>query len=232
MLESLTNLYSFVFYGLVMCLAVAEMIVPSRRSSMPVSRRWVTNIGLFLIDIGVQRIGAPISVIIVAETVTRSGDGAFQFIGGPSWTAVLVGVLLLDLWKYAEHRLVHGIPMLWRVHMVHHCDVEVDFTTTARHHPLEIIFGIGSTIAAIYLFGIPPLAVGSFLLIASVSVLFSHANIRLGDGVNRWLRWLLVTPAVHVVHHSAARHETDSNFGTVLTVWDRIFGTYRASTPA
>ncbi len=122
--------------------------------------------------------------------------------------------------------------MLWRLHLVHHSDVDADFTTTERHHPLEIIVGITSTIIVIYLLGIPPMSVVLYLLFATAIAFFSHANIRLSDHVDRWLRLIVVTPAVHMVHHSAASHETNSNFGSLLTVWDRTFGTYRTSTPA
>lgn len=228
--ESLIVYNSIAFFGTVMGLAVAELIIPARRPTAPVSRRWITNFGLFFVDVVVQRIGAPVSAVIVAEAVMRSGNGALQHLGGPSWVAVLLGVLLLDLWKYAEHRLVHWSPILWRMHLVHHCDVDVDFTTTERHHPLEVIFGGSSTIAAIFLLGIPPLAVALYLMIATISVLFSHANIRVNDDVNRWLSRVLVTPSFHTIHHSAERRETDSNYGTILTVWDRIFGTFRTST--
>jgi sterol desaturase/sphingolipid hydroxylase (fatty acid hydroxylase superfamily) len=224
-------LYPFAFYGTAMCLAVVELAVP-RRQSAPVSRRWVTNIGLFVFSLFVQRICAPLSVIFVAEAAIRSGNGIFQLMGGPGWVIVLLGVLLLDFWKYVEHRLSHRISILWRLHLVHHSDVDADFTTTERHHPLEIIVGLVGTIAVIYLFGIPPLAVVIYLLFATVIAFFSHANIRLSNRVDRWLRCLVVTPGVHVVHHSAASEETDSNFGLLLTVWDRIFGTYRTSTPA
>lgn len=232
MFESLIILHPFIFYGTVMCLAVAELKVPSRCQSEPVSRRWITNIGLFVLGFVVQRICAPVSVIIVAEAAVRSGNGVFQFIGWPGWATVLLGVLLLDLWKYVEHRLLHGISMLWQLHMVHHSDVEADFTTAERHHPLEIIVGVAGTIAVVYLLGIPPFAVVIYLLLATPIALISHANIRLSGGVDRWLRCISVTPAVHMVHHSAAKQETDSNFGMLLTVWDRIFGTYRTSTPA
>ncbi len=230
MTESLLLLYPIAFYGMVMVLAVAELVVPGRRQSEPVSRRWVTNIGLFVVGHVVQRIFVPVSVIVVAEAAIRSGHGVFQFTGGPGWIIVAMGVLVLDLWKYVEHRLTHRISLLWRLHMVHHSDVNADFTTTERHHPLESVASVVATITLIYLLGIPPLAVAIYLLFATAISLFSHANIRLSDRVDRGLRWLIVTPAVHAVHHSAARHETDSNFGTVLTVWDRIFGTLRSST--
>ena len=232
MSETLMILYPFAFYGTAMCLAVAELVVPGRQQSAPVSRRWVANIGLFVFSVFVQRICAPVSVVFVAEAAIRSGNGIFQLIGGPGWAVVLSGVLLLDLWKYVEHRLSHRISMLWRLHLVHHSDVDADFTTTERHHPLEIVVGLVSTVAVIYLFGIPPLAVVIYLLFATAIALFSHANIRLSGRVDRWLRCIVVTPAVHEVHHSAASEETNSNFGSLLTVWDRTFGTYRTSTPA
>ncbi|MBT5047708.1 MAG: sterol desaturase family protein [Rhodospirillaceae bacterium] len=232
MLENLTGLYPLALYGTAMCLAVAELIVPGRQQTQPLSRRWTANLGLFVLNLFVQRLCVPLSVVVVAEVAVNSGYGLLQLTGGPAIVTLLMGILLLDLWKYAEHRVMHGLSLLWRLHMVHHSDIEADFTTTERHHPLEAIIGAVSTLVFVFLIGIPPLAVVIYLLLATVVALFAHANISHSERGERWLRWIIVTPGVHSVHHSAARHETDSNFGMLLTIWDRVFGTYRNSTPA
>lgn len=232
MLETLTTFYPFALYGTAMCLAVAELLVPCRRQAAPVSRRWVTNIGLFVLGLAIQRVLIPGSVIVVAAAAVQTGNGLFQLLGGPGWAVLPAALLLLDLWKYAEHRLYHWISLLWRIHMVHHSDVDADFTTTERHHPLEVLVGFAGTVSVIYLFGIPPVAVAVYILLATAVALFAHANIRVPERVDRWLRLVIVTPAVHAVHHSAARRETDSNFGMLLTVWDRAFGSWHAPTAA
>lgn len=230
--ETLSYLFPYTFYGTIICVAVLEVLIPNRRNAGPVGRRWTTNIGLFLTAFAIRRLLVPVSLIAVAALVAQSGYGVLQYLGGPIWLTVPLGVLVIDLWKYFEHRLLHGVPVLWRLHLVHHSDVEVDFTTAERHHPLEVVMSIGSSLAVIGLFGIPPLAVMIHILIISACALVSHANIRVDRRLDFWLRLVLVTPGFHVVHHSTVGAETDSNFGGLLTWWDRIFGTCRSSSPA
>jgi sterol desaturase/sphingolipid hydroxylase (fatty acid hydroxylase superfamily) len=232
MTEWLEELFPYAFFGTVMVMAVAELLAPRRQPTASLNRRWVTNLGLFVVGLGVQRFVLPVSAVVAAETAERSGLGLFNLAGWTGPASLVVGILALDLWKYLEHRLVHAVPVLWRLHLTHHSDVDADFTTTERHHPLEVVFGVISAMAAIFLLGISPLAVIIYLLLASAVTFFSHANIRIPEKIEAGLRFAIVTPGFHNVHHSAARAETDSNYGVLLTVWDRIFASRRRSTQA
>jgi len=165
----------------------------------------------------------PISAVEVAQ---RAGSGAFALLPLDSGTGIVLGVLALDLWKYCEHRVLHRFLPLWRFHLVHHSDTDVDFTTTERHHPIEVAFSSAVFFAAIYVLAVPPLAVVTFVLFGTIVTFASHANLCLPARIDRMLRWVIVTPSVHVIHHSALRDETNSNYGTIFTVWDRLFGTY------
>jgi sterol desaturase/sphingolipid hydroxylase (fatty acid hydroxylase superfamily) len=228
MIEKLAELSPLVFYGGAIFFALAELVAPRRPAAAPCGRRWVTNIGLFLFGMLVQRVCVPLSMLAIAEVGQRSGLGLFNAAGATTgWAAAVVGVAALDLWKYGEHRLSHSVPLLWRLHMTHHSDVDTDFTTTERQHPLDVLLASASFVFAIFLLGISPLAVAIYLLLTSADSLFSHANIRLPRALERLLSVVVVTPGVHHVHHSSARRETDSNYGSLLTVWDRLFDTYR-----
>lgn len=230
MQDLVSTLYPYVFYGTVLVLLLAEAVRPLRPAGASVDRRWPTNIGLFVISLAVQRVIAPASALLAAEAAGR-GAGSTLLGALPVWLSIIAGVIALDLWKYGEHRLSHRIAILWRLHAVHHSDTETDFTTTERHHPLETVFGTLGLSTVVYLLGVPPVAVVLYVLLATPVVLFSHANVRLDPRYENRLRLLLVTPVFHAVHHSAERRETDSNYGVLLTLWDRLFGTYRVPTP-
>ncbi len=232
MIETIVWFHPLVFFGAVILLAVAELFVPLRAQTTPLSRRWIANIGLYGFGLGIQRLFLPVSAFVVSDAAIKAGPSTLEIIAGSTALSVVLGILLLDCWKYVEHRLFHHVPILWRLHLVHHSDLDTDFTTTERHHPLEAILGIGGLLGIVYLLTIPPLAIAIYFLIAPGVSLFSHANVRVPVALDRWLRWVIVTPSVHIIHHSAAQPETDSNFGTLLTVWDRIFGTYRTSSTA
>lgn len=232
MLQHITSLWASVFYGAVIVFALAELVIPWREQKQSLNRRWSTNIGLYLLNILIQRVAAPLSAVAAAQIALATDVGVLQWLDLPQGAVVVAGVLLLDLWKYVEHRLMHGVPMLWRLHMVHHSDTEVDFTTAERHHPLEVLLGIAGLAAVTYAFGIPALAVVLYALLAAAVAVFSHANVRVRDSLDRILRSVIVTPSVHGVHHSAERVETDSNFGLMMTVWDRALGTYQADSAA
>ncbi|MBK1696320.1 sterol desaturase family protein [Rhodovibrio salinarum] len=231
MYEALTSAWASVFYAAVILFALAELLVPAREASRALDRRWSTNIALYLLNMLLHRFLGPLAAIAIGYGALAGEVGLSVWLNAPAWLAVAVGILVLDLWKYVEHRLMHGIPLLWRVHMVHHSDTEVDFTTAERHHPLEVVVGTIGFIAVTVAFGIPPLAVALYALTATIVAVFSHANIQIAGAVDRPLRWLVVTPAVHNVHHSAERVETDSNFGLMMTLWDRLFGTYTPDSP-
>ena len=165
----------------------------------------------------------PVSIYSFAA---HQPPGLVSHAGLPIAIEFLLTFLLLDFWRYWEHRLFHRVPLLWRVHLVHHSDTQVDVTTSERHHPFEFLIGTAVLMALIAALGLSAAPAGLYLLAATVVALCSHANLRVPGALDRRLRWLIVTPAVHAVHHSDLQRQTDSNYGSVLTVWDRIFGTY------
>jgi len=226
--ENFLSISPVVFYLAVMAIALTELLLPGRGQTADINRRWLANFGLFGLGLALQRLLAPISALTVAHIAANNGVRLLHHVTLPAMATVCLGILLLDFWKYLEHWLVHKVPLLWRLHLTHHTDVDVDFTTTERHHPLEHLFGVGTLALIVYCFAVPPLAMALYVSIASVISLLAHANLRLPAAVDGALRSLVVTPAVHVIHHSADRRETDSNFGMALTLWDRLFGTYRA----
>jgi sterol desaturase/sphingolipid hydroxylase (fatty acid hydroxylase superfamily) len=140
----------------------------------------------------------------------------------------LLAVVVLDMAIYFQHRLFHAVPVLWRLHRMHHADLDLDVTTGARFHPLEILLSMAIKVAVVIALGAPAVAVVLFEILLNASSMFNHANLRLPLAVDGALRWLIVTPDVHRVHHSVIRAETDSNFGFSLSWWDRLFGTWRA----
>lgn len=230
MTEALTPIHAYMFYGAIVCMALAEQLIPSREQGGSMTRRWVTNIGLLAFSIGLGRLFLAFSAFIVAEAAAESGYGLLNQFDWPVWILVPLGLLFFDFYLYWEHRLLHGIHLFWRLHAVHHSDIEVDFTTAERHHPLMVLLKLGFVPVVIFLLGLSPLAVALCLIILPALSVVSHSNVRVHPGLERYLRLIFVTPAFHAVHHSAARHETNSNFGVLFTFWDRLFGTYQRTT--
>ncbi len=212
------------FLLLVVALTVFELLWPLHRHAQRDERRLVANFGLGIINVSIPSI-IPVSAVIVAEWA-REGFGAFHWIGLPSWAAFSVTLLVWSLAVYGLHVLGHRVPLLWRVHRVHHADAEIDLSTGVRHHPLEPLYNSLILSGLTVLAGLDGLAIALYSLSAGAFALWTHANIRLPDGVDRALRTVLMTPAAHNLHHSARREETDSNYGDVLIIWDRLFGTY------
>lgn len=226
MLDQLTFSYVYVFFGAACLLALLEIALPAREHKESVNRRWSSNIGLYLINTLLYRLMAPLSAFALSEHLLEKGGGLLQGLGLPSVFIFVLGFLLLDLLKYGEHRVFHSFKPFWHLHLVHHNDTEVDFTTTERHHPAESAVGILVLYGFIYIMGITPLSLMAYFISGGVVALFSHANIRLPATVDNLFAFCIVTPGFHGVHHSPKTSETDSNFGLVLTFWDRIFGTY------
>ncbi len=216
------GLYTFAFVTTALVLFAVERIPALRFAPAPSTHRWTSNLTLFVAGTLVS------AAVLPAVFASLSGRSPFA----PAWDtlgmplALVLGFLLLDLLKYWEHRLFHAAEWLWRLHLVHHSDTALDVTTSQRHHPLEVAVSVLFVTSAVALLGVPAAALGVYLVVAVVVTLASHANLRPQDAADRWLRRALVTPAVHAVHHSALRVQTDSNFGSVLTLWDRLFGTY------
>lgn len=229
MVESFSTVNAVVFYACVVTLGCAELAPGVRRQAARLAQRWPTNIGLFALDAALLRLCVPVTAVELAH---HAQAGAFALLPVDGYAGVVLGILALDLWKYLEHRLMHRVPALWRFHLVHHSDVEVDFTTTGRHHPVEAALSTAALFALIHVLAVPPMAVAIFFVSGTAVSLLSHANIRLAERIERNSGLVIVTPAMHLIHHSVRRHETDSNYGFILTIWDRILGTYRAGEDA
>jgi sterol desaturase/sphingolipid hydroxylase (fatty acid hydroxylase superfamily) len=206
-------------------LAGIEVLAPWREARLG-RQRWWANLGILLVDVAVVRVIMPASLVVLAAWLEPRQIGLLPALGLGGWPAGLLAFVLLDLLIYWQHRLFHRIPLLWRLHRMHHSDTELDVSSGFRFHPLEILLSLAVKAAAIGVLGVPPLAVLVFEAMLNASSQFNHANIRLPERVERVLRWLVVTPQMHVIHHSVRRRETDSNFSFNLPVWDRIFGSY------
>lgn len=216
-----------IFLGVFLVLALAELASPFRTSPDGKARRWPGNLGLFVAGILLGRVALPAGAVGFAAYIEMQGFGLLNLGLLPFWLAVPVAVVLLDLAIYAQHVVFHHVPVLWRLHRVHHADTELDVTTGIRFHPLEIGLSILIKLAVIALLGAPAIAVLIFEVLLNAGAMFSHANLKLPESVERQLSWLIVTPGMHRVHHSAVRIDTDSNYGFNLAIWDRIFRTFR-----
>lgn len=212
------------FLGVFALLIVAQQIWP-RRSVPEGWQRGATNIALVVINTLVLRFAFPLLAVELALNLESADRGPLNQL--PPVAGVLAGVLILDVAIYWQHRLLHMIPLLWRLHRVHHADTGFDATTGVRFHPLEIVLSMGIKLGIIFLLGIPALAVLIFEILLSAGALFTHSNLYLPKNFERHLRWLVVTPEMHRVHHSWYADETNSNFGFHLSIWDRIFASYR-----
>lgn len=223
--EAKIRLISFV----VICSGVAlwEIISPRRQLSDSKSRRWFNNLGIIFLDNLVLRLLLPGMVIAVAVATEQSNWGLLNYFHLPTFMAIIIGVLALDLIIYLQHLMFHAVPLFWRLHMVHHTDLDIDVSTGLRFHPLEILVSVGIKLAAVAALGPPVMAVLIFEVLLNGTSLFNHGNIRMTEKMDRFLRRFLVTPDMHRVHHSVIIRETNSNFGFNLSWWDRLFGTYR-----
>ena len=203
-----------------------EIVAPRRALTVPKMQRWTHNIALLLVNSLVLRLLFPAAAVGIAYAAAEAGWGLFNRVALPYWLEVVVAVLLLDLAIYLQHLLMHRVPLLWRLHRVHHADLDIDMTTGSRFHTFEIVVSMLIKWAVIILLGPALLAVLIFETVLSGMAVFNHANVRLPIMLDRLLRLLLITPDVHRVHHSILRHETNSNYGFNLSIWDRAFGTY------
>jgi len=227
MIANEAGLRLLAFAAVLATLALAERAWPARGDARP-SRRQVHNAGLVIIDTALLRLAFPVLAVALAVSLEDSGTGLFNRLDWPLWISVPLAVLVLDLVIYWQHRLMHQVPLLWRMHRVHHSDLAMDVTTGVRFHPLEIALSMGIKLGLIALLGAPALAVVIFELVLSLGSLFTHTDIALPRRLDHALRRVLVTPSMHRIHHSTLREETDSNYGFHLSVWDRLFGSYRA----
>lgn len=217
-----------VFLGMLTLMGIWEMASPRRRQDVPRLLRWSNNLAMVVIDTISVRLVFPILAVGVAYKVDELGAGILNWISLPDFGAVLIALIVLDLVIYAQHVAFHKIPILWRLHRMHHADLEFDASTALRFHPLEIILSMTLKMLVVILLGAPPIAVLLFEVILNASAIFNHSNIKLPRLIDSVLRLFIVTPDMHRVHHSVHQHETDSNYGFNLPWWDWIFGTYIA----
>ena len=209
-----------------------EVLAPRRRLSLSRLTRWPSNLGVFALNTMIVRIGLPTAAVGFAVFAAQQGWGLLNIVALPFWLAVPLAVVLLDLAIYLQHVVFHAVPVFWRLHRMHHADQDFDVTTAARFHPIEILLSMGLKFIVVVALGAPALAVLIFEVVLNGMAMFNHGNVRLPAGLDRALRMLFVTPDMHRVHHSVTPRETNSNFGFNLSVWDRLFGTYRAQPAA
>ena len=222
-------------FGLVLAAMVLwEFAGPRRKPVFSRALRWTGNLGITLFNTVLMRLMFPAAAVGAAAYGAAEGWGIFNNIALPAWPSLVLvlTVIILDLVIYLQHRVFHAIPALWRLHRMHHADLDFDTTTGVRFHPAEILLSFAIKIGAIWALGAAPAAVILFEVILNSASLFNHGNVRLPTALDRWLRLIVVTPDMHRVHHSIVRAETDSNFGFSLPWWDRLFGTYRAQPEA
>jgi len=215
------------FFGFLIVMASWEIIAPRRALTISKTVRWANNLGLVFFNSFLLRVLFPTAAVGIAAFSTRHGWGIFNYYDLPFWLTVVASVVIMDFIIYLQHVMVHAIPTLWRLHRMHHADLDFDVTTGARFHPLEIILSMLIKFATIVVLGPPLIAVVIFEVVLNATAMFNHSNVRLPLGLDRVLRWIVVTPDMHRVHHSIEDDETNSNFGFSLPWWDRLFGTYR-----
>lgn len=216
------------FAGIFAVMALWEVLAPRRHQASGRWRRWPGNLGIVVLDSVLVRLLFPTAAVGVALFAETHGWGLLHALKAPNWLALGTSVLLLDLAIYLQHVLFHAVPGLWRLHRMHHTDLEFDLTTGARFHPLEILLSLGIKLGVIVALGAPATAVLVFEVLLNATSMFNHGNVRLPVKLDRLLRRILVTPDMHRVHHSWHPDETNSNFGFNLPWWDYLFGTYRA----
>lgn len=217
-----------VFVAVLCAMALWELAAPCRRAEVPRLLRWTNHLALVALDSVLVRLLFPLTAAALALQVQTAGWGLFALAAWPGWVEGVVTFVLLDLAIYGQHRLFHAVPVLWRLHRVHHADVDFDVTTGIRFHPVEILLSMAIKLGIVALLGPPALAVLLFEVVLNASSLFNHANLRLPSRLDAILRRVIVTPDMHRIHHSVLRAETDSNFGFTLPWWDWLFHSYRS----
>ncbi|MBD2150113.1 sterol desaturase family protein [Pseudanabaena sp. FACHB-1277] len=220
------------FCGTFVIMAIWEAIAPRRMLIISKPLRWINNLSLVVLNTLILRAVLPMAAVGVAAIAKQQGWGLFNLIDLNDGLEIFLSVLLLDLIIYGQHLMFHTLPIFWRLHKVHHADLDFDVTTGLRFHPLEILLSMLIKIIAILLLGTPAIAVLIFETILNSTALFNHGNVHIPKSGDRWLRYLLVTPDMHRVHHSVIPQETNSNYGFSLSWWDYLFRTYRANAAA
>jgi sterol desaturase/sphingolipid hydroxylase (fatty acid hydroxylase superfamily) len=229
LLEQEASIRLGAFLAMLALMALWELAAPRRRREIPRLLRWSNNLALVVIDTIAVRLAFPVLAVGMALLAEERGWGLLNVLSPPPWASVVVALLALDLAIYLQHVLFHAVPALWRLHRMHHADLEFDASTGIRFHPVEVLLSMGLKLGVVAALGAPALAVLIFEVVLNATSIFNHSNIALPDGLDRVLRRVVVTPDMHRVHHSIHPEETNSNFGFNLPWWDRLLGTYRAA---
>lgn len=214
------------FLGVLLLMAILEALMPRRRRQIPRFLRWSNNLALVVLDSLLLKLCFPVLAVAMAAVAAENSWGLLNLIDLPLFLALILSVVILDLAIYGQHVVFHLVPPLWRLHRVHHTDLDFDVTTGVRFHPIEILLSMGIKLLLVILLGPPIVAVLIFEILLNASAMFNHSNLKLPLGLDRVLRLFVVTPDMHRVHHSVIVRETNSNYGFFLPWWDRLFGTY------
>lgn len=215
------------FVGVLSAMAAWELLAPRRQLTTAKVARWVTNLSIVTLDSVIVRIVFAAGAVGAALQAADRGWGVLNHMNWPLWLEFAVAIVVLDFILYLQHVLFHAVPLFWRVHMMHHADLDCDVTTGLRFHPLEVLLSMMIKLIAVVLLGAMPSAVLIFEVLLNATSMFNHSNVRIPAGVDSVLRWILVTPDMHRIHHSVLPQETNSNFGFNLPWWDRLLKTYR-----
>ena len=216
-----------VFIGVITAMALWEAVTPRRQRSYSRLTRWPSNLAIVALNTALLRILLPATAVSLAVLGAQRGWGLLNNLPLPWWSTVIGSVVLLDLAIYLQHVMFHAVPAFWRFHRMHHADLDFDVTTGARFHPIEIILSMLIKLGVVAALGASAPGVLTFEVLLNATSMFNHGNVRISVGLDGWLRWLVVTPDMHRVHHSVVVGETNSNFGFNLPWWDRLLGTYR-----
>ena len=208
-------------------MAAWEIVAPRRVRSLGRAVRWPSNLGIIVLDTVLVRLLFPVTAVGLAFACEANGWGLFQVWRLPLWASIPLSFMAMDMAIYLQHVMFHAVPALWRLHRMHHADQEFDVTTGVRFHPIEILLSMAIKFGVITALGTPAVAVLIFEIMLNATSMFSHSNVRMPIWLDKVLRWIVVTPDVHRVHHSIVVHETNSNFGFNLPWWDRLFSTYQ-----
>lgn len=209
-----------------------EALAPKRERAFSRWARWPSNLGIVVLNTIVVRALVPVAAVGIAALGEERGWGLLNNVTLPAWVRIVTAFILLDLAIYLQHVLFHAVPALWRLHRMHHADLDFDVTTGTRFHPLEILISMGIKLGVVAAIGAPAIAVVLFEIALNATSMFNHGNVALPPALDRVLRWGVVTPDMHRVHHSVVPAETNSNFGFNLPWWDRLLGTYRTAPAA
>jgi len=215
------------FFGVIGIIAIWEIISPRRHLNVSKAVRWLNNLGLVALNTVILRFIFPATAVGMAAFAETQNWGLFNYFDLPFWLTLIASIVIMDAAIYIQHVLMHAVPILWRLHRVHHADLDFDVTTGSRFHPIEIVLSMLAKFVVIIVVGPPIVAIIIFEVLLNASSMFNHGNIRILEKIDCVLRLFIVTPDMHRIHHSIEDDEMNSNFGFCLSWWDRLFGTYR-----